>query len=196
MFPSQESNWGLLHHRRILHQLSYQGSPREFNMFPTTLNKVVTVIILIIHYCLLFFVFFFFNWRKTRTEFFQAFSLGFSSYPNPKSLAACLILFSHGTILTHLSQAFTVQLLRTGNSFRLMKPLGFWEHHSLLCNAGQRHGTELHTVGRGVSCWEWASLTCLSSGCATSQRDRWQSWERFLPVLTFSCLQEGEARGP
>ena len=25
--PAQESNWGLLYYRRILHQLSYQGSP-------------------------------------------------------------------------------------------------------------------------------------------------------------------------
>ena len=27
VFLTQESNWGLLHHRQILHQLSYQGSP-------------------------------------------------------------------------------------------------------------------------------------------------------------------------
>ena len=27
IFPTQESIWGLLHCRRILHQLSYQGSP-------------------------------------------------------------------------------------------------------------------------------------------------------------------------
>ena len=27
IFPSQESNWGLLHCRQILYQLSYQGSP-------------------------------------------------------------------------------------------------------------------------------------------------------------------------
>ena len=27
IFPIQESNWGLLHCRRILYQLSYQGSP-------------------------------------------------------------------------------------------------------------------------------------------------------------------------
>ena len=26
-FPTQEWNWGLLHCRRILYQLSYQGSP-------------------------------------------------------------------------------------------------------------------------------------------------------------------------
>ena len=28
IFPTQESNWGLLHCRRILYQLSHQGSPR------------------------------------------------------------------------------------------------------------------------------------------------------------------------
>ena len=27
IFPTQQSNWGLLHCRQILHQLSYQGSP-------------------------------------------------------------------------------------------------------------------------------------------------------------------------
>ena len=27
IFPTQELNWGLLHFRRILYQLSYQGSP-------------------------------------------------------------------------------------------------------------------------------------------------------------------------
>ena len=26
IFPTQESNWGLLHYRQILYQLSYQGS--------------------------------------------------------------------------------------------------------------------------------------------------------------------------
>ena len=29
IFPTQELNWGLLHCRLILYQLSYQGSPRE-----------------------------------------------------------------------------------------------------------------------------------------------------------------------
>ena len=29
IFPTQESNWGLLHCRQILHQLSYQGSPKN-----------------------------------------------------------------------------------------------------------------------------------------------------------------------
>ena len=28
IFPTQQSNWGLLHCRRILSQLSYQGSPK------------------------------------------------------------------------------------------------------------------------------------------------------------------------
>ena len=28
IFPTQESDWGLLHCRRILYQLSYQGSPK------------------------------------------------------------------------------------------------------------------------------------------------------------------------
>ena len=28
IFPTQESNWGLLHCRQILYQLSYQGKPR------------------------------------------------------------------------------------------------------------------------------------------------------------------------
>ena len=27
IFPTQESNWGLLHCKQILYQLSYQGSP-------------------------------------------------------------------------------------------------------------------------------------------------------------------------
>ena len=30
IFLTQESNWGLLHGRWILHQLSYQGSPNSF----------------------------------------------------------------------------------------------------------------------------------------------------------------------
>ena len=29
IFPTQESNWGLLHCRWILYQLSYQGSPKD-----------------------------------------------------------------------------------------------------------------------------------------------------------------------
>ena len=32
IFPTQESNWGLLHCRQILYQLSYQGSPRLNNL--------------------------------------------------------------------------------------------------------------------------------------------------------------------
>ena len=30
IFPTQESNWSLLHCRRILHQLSYEGSPISY----------------------------------------------------------------------------------------------------------------------------------------------------------------------
>ena len=28
IFPTQESNWGILHCRRILYQLSYEGTPK------------------------------------------------------------------------------------------------------------------------------------------------------------------------
>ena len=31
IFPTQESNWGLLHCRRILYQLNYQGSPDDYS---------------------------------------------------------------------------------------------------------------------------------------------------------------------
>ena len=31
MYSTQESNWGLLHYRRILYQLNYQGSPLRFS---------------------------------------------------------------------------------------------------------------------------------------------------------------------
>ena len=36
IFPTQESNWGLLHFRQILYQLSHKGSPRilEWVAFP------------------------------------------------------------------------------------------------------------------------------------------------------------------
>ena len=30
IFPTQESNWGLVHYRWILYQLSYQGSPLDY----------------------------------------------------------------------------------------------------------------------------------------------------------------------
>ena len=33
IFPTQESNWGLLHCRQILYQLSYQGRPITQQMF-------------------------------------------------------------------------------------------------------------------------------------------------------------------
>ena len=32
IFPTQESNWGLLHCRQILYQLSYQGSPKSISL--------------------------------------------------------------------------------------------------------------------------------------------------------------------
>ena len=34
IFPTQESNWGLLHCRWILYQLSYQGSPKCLMVLP------------------------------------------------------------------------------------------------------------------------------------------------------------------
>jgi hypothetical protein len=33
IFPTQESNWGLLHCRRILYHLSYQGSPVHVQIY-------------------------------------------------------------------------------------------------------------------------------------------------------------------
>ena len=41
IFPTQESNWGLLHCRRILYQLSYQGSfTIYYNYFLSTYIKI------------------------------------------------------------------------------------------------------------------------------------------------------------
>ena len=37
IFPTQESNWGLLHLRQILYQLSYQGSPSKYVFTPKLL---------------------------------------------------------------------------------------------------------------------------------------------------------------
>ena len=39
IFPTQESNWGLLHCRQILYQLSYQGSPDK-TRFDSWIGKV------------------------------------------------------------------------------------------------------------------------------------------------------------
>ena len=39
IFPAKESNWGLLHCRQILYQLSYQGSPLSGLVMP---NSFVT----------------------------------------------------------------------------------------------------------------------------------------------------------
>ena len=38
IFPTQESNWGLLHCRWILYQLSYQGSPQS----PSGIHYLIT----------------------------------------------------------------------------------------------------------------------------------------------------------
>ena len=40
IFPPQESNWGLLHCRQILYQLSYQGSPRIYYLLSNRLTKM------------------------------------------------------------------------------------------------------------------------------------------------------------
>ena len=44
IFPIQELNWGLLHFRQILYQLSYQGSPltekKVARMFCTSASRV------------------------------------------------------------------------------------------------------------------------------------------------------------
>ena len=44
IFPTQESNWGVLHCRRILYQLSYQGSPiyKCVYVYIYTLNPTYT----------------------------------------------------------------------------------------------------------------------------------------------------------
>ena len=40
IFQTQESNWGLLHCRWILHQLSYYGSPLQFHYLAPSSDKV------------------------------------------------------------------------------------------------------------------------------------------------------------
>ena len=39
IFPTQELNWGLLHHRQILYQLSYQGNPKKYRLPLKKINK-------------------------------------------------------------------------------------------------------------------------------------------------------------
>ena len=39
IFLTQESNWGLLHCRRILYQLRYQGSPRGREIYLNTIKE-------------------------------------------------------------------------------------------------------------------------------------------------------------
>ena len=41
IFPTQESNWGLLHCRQILYQLSYEGSPPSTHPHPKKVNKEI-----------------------------------------------------------------------------------------------------------------------------------------------------------
>ena len=47
IFPTQESNWGLLHCRWILYQLSYQGSPYVYEdketVFPSFCRPVASL---------------------------------------------------------------------------------------------------------------------------------------------------------
>ena len=46
IFSTQELNWGLLHRRGILHQLSYQGSPiKERVDFNNTTNRLIRVVL-------------------------------------------------------------------------------------------------------------------------------------------------------
>ena len=44
IFPTQESDWGLLHCRWILHQLSYHGSPQNVNILEKPLLKMFIVL--------------------------------------------------------------------------------------------------------------------------------------------------------
>ena len=39
IFPTQESNWDLLHCRQILYQLSYQGSPKDLENTNSMINS-------------------------------------------------------------------------------------------------------------------------------------------------------------
>ena len=48
-FPTKESNWGLLHCRQILYQLSYQGSPQNMEYF-TNLHVITLIEIVVILY--------------------------------------------------------------------------------------------------------------------------------------------------
>ena len=39
IFPTQELNWGFLHCRQILYQLSYQGSPTSHSLIAKIVEK-------------------------------------------------------------------------------------------------------------------------------------------------------------
>ena len=46
IFSTQESNWGVLHRRGILYQLSYQGSPIKDRVdFNNTANRLICVVL-------------------------------------------------------------------------------------------------------------------------------------------------------
>ena len=73
-----------------------------------------------------------------------------------------------------------------------MKALGFWERHSLLCNAGQCHGAQLRRVQRGVLCWAWIHFL-VSHQAAPPHRVIVGSFEKdYQPVLTSHASREGE----
>ena len=44
IFPTQESNWDLLHYRQILYQLSYQGSPDIVYTYTASLSRHLTLL--------------------------------------------------------------------------------------------------------------------------------------------------------
>ena len=44
IFPTQESNQGLLHYRQILYQLNYQGSPRYIVSTPQMISDIYLLI--------------------------------------------------------------------------------------------------------------------------------------------------------
>ena len=55
IFPSQESNWGLLHCRQILYQLSYKGNPC-FLIITLNLPETCVYFLHQISWCQLFFI--------------------------------------------------------------------------------------------------------------------------------------------
>ena len=41
IFPTEESNWSLLHYRQILYHLNYQGSPLYLSRSQSALNLIL-----------------------------------------------------------------------------------------------------------------------------------------------------------